>query len=597
MQSFDPSEAMADILVVDDNPDNIRFLAAVLMQEGYSVRKALDGPMALMACQTLLPDIILLDIMMPNMDGYSVCKQLKDNPETQKIPVIFLSAINDVLDKVKAFQVGGVDYITKPFQAEEVLVRVQNQLALCKAEQKVLMLNIELENRVKERTLQLENLNQKLWHMAWHDSLTNLPNRAFLLQQLEKEIEQQKNQPDYHFSLLFLDCDRFKIINDSLGHLVGDELLIAFGARVLEIMPPQGTLARLGGDEFAIILSGTAEIQPVRQIAEQILQALTSPFQITRGEVFITASIGIVLSQERYQSPQEILRDADTAMYQAKSQGTGHFCIFTPDMYEQALKTLRLENDLKRAIERQELTLHYQPIVSLPVGRIQGFEALIRWQHPQLGMVSPLDFIPIAEEIGLISKIDLWVLETACQQLHDWHQVTSRSDLLMVSINLSVDSIARKDIVDLVLAVVQRNSLVPSQLKIEITESAILEYGERSIGNIKQLQQWGIQFAIDDFGTGYSSLSYLHQFPFDYLKIDRSFISCLSGENQKKNLISTIIDLAKKLDISTIAEGVETLEQFRYLQALGCQAAQGYFFAKPLESHLALELLTMIPQW
>lgn len=357
MQPISVPNPTVNILIIDRDPDNLCFLAAVLMQEGYNVRKALDEQTALMACRILVPDIILLDIMVPSMDSYSICEKLKKHPSTQRIPIIFLSTIDDVLAKVKAFQAGGVDYITKPFQAEEVMVRIKNQLNLKSTEKELFNLNSELEKKVQELTLQLEianqklahefwerqQLQQKLWHMAWHDSLTHLPNRAFLIEQLEKELEKQKKKEEYCFSLLFLDCDRFKLINDSLGHMVGDQLLVAFGARLRDSAPKKATVARLGGDEFAIILPEVTDIQSVRQLAEELVQALRVPFQIAGMEIFVTASIGVVFSHSNYQNPQQILHNADTAMYRAKSQGTSHFCIFASEIYERAMKALYLD--------------------------------------------------------------------------------------------------------------------------------------------------------------------------------------------------------------------------------------------------------------
>ncbi|MBK1989550.1 EAL domain-containing protein [Sphaerospermopsis aphanizomenoides BCCUSP55] len=600
-----------DILIVDDTPDNLRFLATILSEQGYYVRKALDGQMAITACLNLLPDLVLLDIMMPEMDGYTVCKLLKSNEKTSKIPVIFLSSIDDVLDKVKAFQVGGVDYITKPFQAEEVFIRIKNQLLLKAAEEKILDLNRELEAKVQERTLQLELANQELkrelcerqqlqnelLYKALHDPLTDLSNRTFLMERLEEAIKLVKTQSDYQFAILFLDCDRFKVINDSLGHLVGDDLLIAIGNRLQTLMRDTDILARLGGDEFAIFLDDIIDINYVKLVADQILQTFSVPFKLSRTEVFITASIGIVFSKSSYNTPQELLRDADTAMYHAKSQGKSRYCIFTVDMYQQAIKLLQLENDLKRAIERQEFIVYYQPIISLSTGKISGFEALVRWQHPTLGMVSPGEFIPVAEETGLIAAIDTWVLQTACRQLRNWQEQKVIDDNIFISVNLSVRLFSQPNLLAIIDQAWREIKLKPQNLKLEITESAIMENSQAAAVILQQLRECKIELSIDDFGTGYSSLSYLHRFPANTLKIDQCFINDLDQNPKNIGLISTIIKLAHTSEMKAVAEGIETPEKLAQLRSLGCDFGQGYLFSKPLPATSVLDLLASEPQW
>ncbi|MEA5576122.1 EAL domain-containing protein [Anabaena sp. UHCC 0451] len=600
-----------DILIVDDTPDNLRFLATILNQQGYSVRKALDGQMAITACQNLLPDLILLDILMPEMDGYAVCEFLKANEQTQKIPVIFLSAIDDILDKVKAFEVGGVDYITKPFHAEEVLIRVKNHISLRAAEQKILNLNIELENRVQERTLQLELTNQELkrelyerqqlqgqlLYRAFHDPLTNLSNRTLFMERLDDAIKLTQVESDYQFAVLFLDCDRFKVINDSLGHLVGDELLIAIGKRLQILMRDSDILARLGGDEFAICLEKITDINYAKIFADTILKELSAPFKLSRAEVFISASIGIVLGNRNYNNPQELLRDADTAMYRAKTQGKSRYCVFTDDMYQQAIKLLQLENDLKRAIERQEFIVYYQPIVSLSTGRISGFEALVRWQHPTQGMISPVEFIPIAEETGLIAAIDTWVLKTACIQLRNWQKQKLVDEDVSISVNLSVRLFSQPNLLEIIDQAWREIQLNPQNLKLEITESAIMENGEAAAVILQQLRKCQIQLSIDDFGTGYSSLSYLQRFPVNILKIDQCFINTLESNPRNTGLIATIINLAHTSDMKAIAEGIETPEKLAQLRDLGCDFGQGYLFSKPLAAKSIVDLLASSPHW
>ena len=586
-----------DILIVDDTPDNLHLLSRMLTRQGYNVRKALSGPMALTAVQTVAPDLILLDIMMPEMDGYEVCQNLKADAKTAEIPIIFLSALDDVLDKVKGFQVGGVDYITKPFQFEEVLIRVQNQLALRAAELEIRVLNAELEARVKERTQELEVANTQLLEMALHDSLTGLPNWALLMTDLRRSIHQAKANLNYQFAVLFLDCDRFKVVNDSLGHLVGDELLILIAHRLSCYVKPQNTLARLGGDEFAILLTEIPNFHDVTTLSDQILQCFSQPFNLERHEIFMNASIGIVIGNCEYNEPEYLLRDADTAMYRAKALGKGQYHLFDPVMHTAALERLQLETDLRRGIEQEELVVHYQPIVSLITGRISGFEALVRWRHPKRGLIPPGLFIPIAEETGLITAIGYWVLSESCHQLRTWQQQNSIDPNLFVSVNLSVKQFAQPNLLEQIDQVLEHSQLSPDCLKLEITESAIMDNHQDVATILKELRKRRILISIDDFGTGYSSLSYLHSFPVDTLKIDKSFVQRLNLTSENIGLIPVIISLAKTMNMNVIAEGIELPEQLKILRELNCGLGQGYFFAKPLPGEELINLLSLTPRW
>lgn len=606
-----PGNQKEDILVVDDTPENLRLLSSFLVREGYNVRKALTGQMALTAMDTVLPDLILLDIMMPNMDGYQVCEKLKCNPKTAAIPVIFLSALNDAFDKVKAFTVGGADYITKPFQFEEVLARVRLQLALKAANLQNQKLNSELEARVKERTCQLEAANKelkreiqerqllqiKLLNMALHDSLTGLPNRAFFMERLVELLKLAHEDSEYQFAVLFLDCDRFKVINDSLGHLVGDELLVALTERLRSMLNPNNTIARFGGDEFAILLDKIDSIKNVTQVADQILKSFSYPFQLKRNEVFINASIGVALGNHRYEQAEHILRDADTAMYQAKMLGKGQFHVFDPTMHVAAMQALQLENDLRKAIQQEEFVIHYQPIISLITGRITGFEALVRWQHPTRGIVPPNLFIPLAEETGLINAIGKIVLSQACYQIKQWHQEKLIDESIVMSVNISARQFAQLDIVEQIDQILAETQINPQILKLEITESAFMNNFQSAKAILQKLHQRQIQLSIDDFGTGYSSLSYLHNFPVDTLKVDRSFVSQLDGTLESLGLIPAIKKIAETMKMSVVAEGIETEQQLAQLRELECEFGQGYFFAKPLPKKEATELIIASPRW
>ncbi|MEH2180181.1 GGDEF/EAL domain-containing response regulator [Nostoc sp.] len=608
-EHLDPNKK--DILIVDDMADNLRVLSSILTREGYNVRKALNWQMALTATQTLLPDLILLDIMMPEVDGYEICQTFKAWELTADIPIIFISALDDVFDKVKAFKVGGVDYITKPFEFQEVLVRVQNQLALRSARLEILKLNVELEDRVKQRTSELENtlqrlqqeidsrqqLQSQLLDIALHDSLTGLANRVLFIRRLENALNRAKQESSYQFAVLFLDCDRFKVINDSLGHPVGDELLIAIAHRLQACLIPVDTLARLGGDEFGILLENITDINIAIQVAERILQQLSLAFQLSRYEVFMNASIGISWGNKDYDRPEYLLRDADTAMYRAKAQGRAKYHVFNPVMHQEAIQLLELENDLRRAIERREFLVYYQPIISLATGRISGFEALVRWQHPIRGLVFPIEFIPVAEETGLINAINTWVLQSACHQLSIWQHYPVTPEPLTMSVNLSARLFLQPNFVEQIDRIIYENKINPAYLELEITESVIMENTDAIKIILQQLKQRKIKLIMDDFGTGFSSLSYLHSFPLNALKIDKSFVKRMQENKENMGLVPAMIGIANSMGMSAIAEGVETQEQLTQLRSLNCNFAQGYLFSKPIKQQLALELLTSAPQW
>ena len=605
MNSTDLDAMRADILIVDDTPLNLRLLSNILTKAGYQVRQALSSEMALRAVQALPPDLLLLDIMMPSMDGYTLCQTLKENSYTASIPVVFLSALSDGLDKAKAFAVGGADYITKPFHLEEVLARVQNQLALKAAQYDNQQLNVQLEARVKERTHQLEIANRELYRevlerkvlqaqlqeMAHHDALTGLPNRAFFLDRTKQALDAVETDPTSQFAVLFLDCDRFKVVNDSLGHFMGDQLLLAIARRLRALLPETIMLARLGGDEFTMLLPRFTDQASVVQIVKQILNAFTQPFQLDQHEVFITASIGIAIGTAEYSLPEHLLRDADMAMYRAKASGSEPYQIFDPTLHQTAIQRLQLEIDLRKAIYQQELVVHYQPILAITTGSVVGFEALVRWQHPQKGLVSPAVFIPIAEETGLITQIGHWVLKRSCQQLLQWQAEQRLSAPLTMSVNLSARQFTQPDLVEQIDQILAETQLDPRYLKLEITESAIMRNAQATAIVLQELRKRHIQLSIDDFGTGYSSLSYLHSFPVDTLKIDRSFVQQMGENADSLGLVPLIINIAQKMGMTVVAEGIETQMQLDHLKALNCDFGQGFFFFKPLEADRISALL------
>ena len=609
------SESRARVLIVDDKPDNLRLLSAMLTDEQYEVRRAINGSTALMGVKAAPPDLILLDINMPDMSGYEVCQRLKQDESTQDIPVIFLSALGEAIDKIQAFQVGGIDYITKPFEVIEVLARIENHLALRAAKAEVEAFNKHLEDRVLKRTAELEaeilerrrtqeqlkaanhgleteiikrqKMQEQLLYMATHDYLTDLPNRGWLMQRLEQALGSAKNTPSYKFAVVLLDCDRFKVINDSLGHIVGDQLLVAISRRLESYLPPGSVLARLGGDEFTIFLEHVADVNDAIAMVEKLQAELTIAFHLEQYEVFINASFGIVLGNSHYEKPEHLLRDADTAMYRAKDLGKARYSLFDDQMHHQALEVLQMENDLQRALERQEFAIHYQPIVNLNTEKIVGFEALLRWHHPERGWISPAEFIASAEETGLIVPIGSWVLNQACYQLQQW----KNDHDLKISVNFSAKQFAQPDLIQQVDAVLAKTQIQPQHLNFEITESALMDNAEMAAITLQKIKARNINIVIDDFGTGYSSLSYLHRFPVSTVKIDRSFVQRMGEDPKDKGLVESIVNLTHNLNMSVVAEGIETSEQAEQLRVWNCEFGQGYFFSKPLNIETVNEIL------
>ena len=717
------------ILIVDDLPDNLRVLSAAISGQGYQIRCAKSGAIALMAVETTCPDLILLDIKMPDMDGYEVCQRLKAS-EFRDIPVIFLSALDDVFDKVKAFNIGGADYITKPFQIEEVLIRVKHQLSLKVAESKICQLNQQLEQqngqlealnaelqfeiierqimgetlKVSEERLEsiLGSIEDVVWsmhptatqfiyfnaavakiygypisnffedpefwlkvihiedrdrieianrsimttgtvseeyrilrpdqevrwvsdrrylvydrdgkviridgivrditdhkraqdqlvHDALHDSLTGLPNRNLFMDRVEQALKYGNRHSQYMFAVMFIDLDRFKMVNDMHGHMIGDQFLQAISKLLGSCLRSVGdTVARLGGDEFTILIDDIQEVSEALIIADRILSKLLHPINLPTQTIFASASIGIVISNRDYVNSTDLLRDADIAMYRAKSLGKGRYILFDKEMYEQNLRAIQLDSDLHYALEREEFELYYQPIMSLASDKLAGFEALIRWHHPERGLVPPCEFIPIAEETGLIIGIGDWVINQACKQLSIWQSQFIEAKSLKMSINLTCQQIREKNLLEKLDRVLATTGIDGSTIRLEITESSMMDQGEETIAKLEQLRARNIQLSIDDFGQGYSSLSYLHRFPVNTLKIDRTFVEQMSLGGQNFEIIRTIIILAHALDMNVVAEGVETHEQMSMLKQLGCEYAQGYFFSRPIIAAAAEQMI------
>ncbi|HEY4954555.1 MAG TPA: EAL domain-containing protein [Gemmatimonadaceae bacterium] len=438
---------------------------------------------------------------------------------------------------------------------------------------------------------------EHLLYSTLHDALTGLPNRSLFTERLRHSMHRNVRHPDDMFAVLFLDLDRFKDVNDNLGHFAGDELLRAVARRLEVCIRPEDTVARLSGDEFAILLESINETSDAGRVAERIEEALSFPINLAGAEVTTSASVGIVTSTMSHDQPEQLLRSADMAMYRAKAAGRARYEMFDRTMHSDALARLQLETDLRRAVEQGEFRLHYQPLVSLRTGHITGLEALIRWEHPVRGLVQPSDFIPIAEETGLIVRIGRWVLTEACRQLKAWQGAHPRPEPLSISVNLSVKQFSQPDLIDQLARAVRTTGIPPESLRLEITEAALIDKGGAAMAVLTQIKHLGAQIYLDDFGTGYSSLIYLHRLPIDAIKIDRELVSTMDTDERNLRLVRTILTFAQIIGVRTEAEGISTAEQLRELRALKCEHGQGFLFSAAIPHDAVDEVLTADPAW
>jgi diguanylate cyclase (GGDEF)-like protein/PAS domain S-box-containing protein len=442
---------------------------------------------------------------------------------------------------------------------------------------------------------ELKMAERQIYHQAFHDTLTGLPNRALFMEILNMAIKRSKRRSDYHYAVLYLDIDRFKLVNDSLGHNVGDKLLVAFANRIQDSLREIDSLARFGGDEFVILLEDIESDEYATNVAERLQQELKRPFMVSGKEVFAPASFGVMANTKDYEQAENIIRDADSAMYHAKEKGKAQFKVFDKKLHEKAMHLLQRETDLRKAIHNNQFENHYQPIIDLKTASLVGFEALIRWNHPQLGLINPGSFISIAEETGLIIPITRLVVESACTDLQKWQEQLKDKILLFMNVNISSKHFLMPSLLDDIQESLNKTGLPPEQLKLEITETALMEDADETVRLVHRLKDYGLKLVIDDFGTGYSSLSYLQRLPIDTLKVDRSFVSRITNEpDGNRNIVEAIISLAHRLNMIVVAEGVETPEQYGILLEMNCQLGQGYLFSKPLAQKVVDELVDTI---
>lgn len=615
MNTTKVENSQANILIVDDVLDNLELLAAILKKRGYQTLCVDNGKQALEFADSGWADLILLDIQMPEMDGYQVCEQLKAEINTRDIPVIFISALDDFADKKKAFKVGGIDYINKPFEIKEVVVRVANQIAIQSSKREIIELNNQLEQKVQDRTAQLESSNQqlqaeinrrqqaqdRLLKMALKDPITGFANRNSFLSKLKQTLKITEKYPNYFFAIISLECDRFKNIKRTLTHLECNQLLMAIAHALQSCLPEPTLLSRLEGEEFAILLDKIQDVNDAIAIVEKIQHKLTQPFIINRRKILINANMGIAIGNKDYQDTDRLFNDAYIAMQQAKEQQGEGYLIFQPDMYiklQEDVELSRHEMALKQAIQRQEFINYYLPSTSLKNQRVIELEALVRWHHPQKGIILPQEFIPIAEEMGLMNAIGSLVLKQACKHIRDWQQNYKEQKNLGICINLSAKQLFHPSLLNKVDWILRKSNLQGHHLKFDIAETVILENQDTSLKILRELKKRQVRLSLDNFGIGYSSLTCLHRFPFDDLKIDRSLMAHIGQENPNLKrekyttlLLEQIITIAHQMDMVITATGIENNYQLNLLKDLGCDHGQGYLISKQLDQNAVEKFL------
>ncbi len=617
MNTNQTEKPQANLLIVDDTLDNLELLAAILNKRGYQTRCINNGSEAIEIARSGWADLILLDIQMPEMDGYQVCEQLKADAQTKDIPVIFISALDDFANKKRAFKVGGVDYINKPFEIKEVVVRVANQITINSNNSKIIELNNQLEQKVKERTAELENSNQQLQEevnrrqqaqdrllkMALNDPITGFGNRNSLVSRLKQALKVTGQQPNYYFAVILLECDRFKTIKRTISNVETNQLLMAIAHGLDSCLPDSALLSRLEGDEFAIFLDNIRNVNEAIAVVEKIRQKLTTPFVIKQRKILINANMGIVIGNQDYQDIDRLFNDADIAMQQAKDLEGDRYQVFKPEMYIQLQEDRELANhemSLKQAIQRQEFVNYYLPIISLANQQIVELEALVRWHHPQQGVILPQDFIVTAEDMGLMNAIGNLVLKQACQHIKHWQHNHKNQNDLGICINLSAKQLFHSSLVDKVDMILRKIKIQGKQIKFDIAETVLLEQPQNTLSILRELKKRRVKLCLDNFGSGYSSLTCLHRFPFDELSIDRSLIAHigqatpnLEQEKSTTLLLKQIIAIAHQMNMVVTATGIENNFQLNLLKNLGCDQGQGYLISKLLDKDAVDRYLLM----
>ena len=584
------------LLIVDDIEDNRIILGRRFERRGFAVAYADGGVAALKLIDEQTFDLVLLDVMMPDIDGTTVLRTVRAKHSSTTLPIIMVTARAMSEDVVEALQLGADDYVTKPVDFAVALARVNTQLSRRRAELFVMNAakqlsesNETLERKVLERTRDLVRVNAQLTQeieqrelseaetrfLARHDPLTGLGNRTLFAERMQEQLDTLMTEQDM-VGLLCIDLDGFKSVNDTLGHPIGDGLLRDIAVRIQNLAPEGATVARLGGDEFALLLPNPTTTDGSVELARSIVAVVASITKIGDADISVGASIGIAFARLPECDTEELMRNADLALYRAKSEGRGTWRVFDAGMDASVQVRRQLEIDLRRAITHGDFQLYFQPIVDLATMRITSFEALLRWYHPTRGMVSPAEFIPIVEETGLIVPLGDWAIREACK-----HAATWPSDI-RVAVNLSPVQLVRGNVVGSVVSALAATGLQPDRFELEVTESALMECTDQTLGTLNQLREIGVRLSMDDFGTGYSSLNYIRSFQFDKIKIDRSFVQDIQTHEQSRAIVAAITQLSDRFGIQTTAEGVETQQQLDYIIQRGCTEVQGRLFSMPV---------------
>ncbi len=561
---------MKKILVIEDEPVIRASIIELLSYEDYITFEAENGLQGSQLAREMLPDLVLCDVMMPEMDGYGVLKSLRSDAATDTIPFVFLTALSDKTDLRQGMRLGADDYLTKPFTRDELLDAIKIRLD-------------KHDNLTNRYTSELKQTKEKLESLVLYDSLTGLPNRLLLRQNFSNSMANTQSGPlnnNLIIPLLSLSVDRFHRISDSLGYSIGEQLLKAVALRLVACVGNVENVARLQASQFAILLPVTDHSHDASQLAQNILEALAQPFELDGQELFINTSIGVALWPFDGPDFDNLLKNADAALSRAKEMGGNNYQIYSPGMSVGFIEKITLETELRYALQRSEFKVFYQPVVSLPSGKIIGAEALIRWFHPEKGLIPPLKFIPVAEETNLIMPIGEWVLSTTCAQAKAW--MSRGFPPIKVAVNISARQLTQADFCQKVARVLQETGLPPQYLELELTESILMQEVELAIQSLTNLKALGVHLAIDDFGTGYSSLSQLRRFPFDSLKIDQCFVRNMTENSGDTAITLAIIQMAQSLNLNLIAEGVETEAELTFLAQHACNEVQGYLFSRPV---------------
>jgi diguanylate cyclase (GGDEF)-like protein len=577
-----PAEATpVRILVVDDLEDNRTLLVRRLTRQGYQVAEAENGLSALEQIGEQDFDLVLLDIMMPVMDGIEALKKIRTTRSPDQLPVLMVTAKASTTDIVAALEYGANDYITKPIEFSTALARIKTQLARKQAHREVelsvkrlLEINRELEIQIAAR----RESDAKSHYLTYHDALTGLGNRSLFQDQLARALQRGGDRQSTQLAVLLLDIDDFKSVNDTLGHTVGDVLLAGIAERLRRCVRESDTVARMGSDEFAVILPDVGKPEDASRLADKIAEAIAVPFGVGGHQIVLDLSIGIALAPNDGSDSELLLGNAILALQSAKAEGRDGRCFFAAEMNAGVRLRRLLKSDLRKALAAEQFEILYQPLFNLSDGAISGFEALLRWHHPERGLISPTEFIPLAEEAGLIVELGEWVLRKACHEAAGW------PGRQKIAINISPVQFRSPRLMQGIFAALASSAMPAHRLELEITETVLLNDDKQTVDLLHGLRNAGIRISLDDFGTGYSSLGYLRKFPFDKLKIDRSFVRDLGHDRGTEAIVRAVIDLANNLGLVTTAEGVETQEQLDWLRMEACTEVQGYLISLPVPS-------------